>query len=238
MSSSEIYKACCYLKNMDSSALIKPLPSTELSDSHKIHVIAFDYGGVLFSNGKELGLDKLELDYGYDRNIVWQLLNSPESWELRRGNISDDAFWTWAQTQLPKGYDACLIRDTWYSMYILDENILNLLQRLKQQNYRIIAYTDNIPERVAYLENKYHFQHYFDAEVKSYDWHAVKTDITFAQALLKIAGCETDPATLVHIDDQILDVEHVKKLGGNVLIYRTGYINELITDLHNIGVQC
>ncbi|CAF4205360.1 unnamed protein product, partial [Adineta steineri] len=58
--------------------------------------------GVLFSNGKELGLDKFELDYGYDRNIVWQLLNSPESWELRRGNISDDAFWTWAQTQLPK----------------------------------------------------------------------------------------------------------------------------------------
>ncbi|CAF4437509.1 unnamed protein product [Adineta steineri] len=103
-------------------------------------------------------------------------------------------------------------------MDLLDENILNLLQRLKQQSYRIIAYTDNIPERVAYLENKYHFQHYFDAEVKT--------------------GCETDPATLVHIDDQILDVEHVTKLGGNVLIYRTGYINELITALHNTGVQC
>ena len=48
-------------------------------------------------------MKKLENVYGYDGDIVWKIMNSPESWDLRRGKMSSDDFWKWAQEQLPEG---------------------------------------------------------------------------------------------------------------------------------------
>ncbi|CAF0891316.1 unnamed protein product [Adineta steineri] len=226
---------------MSLTSHIKSHTNTEDSQQHKIRVIAFDYGkvsGVLFHDGKQRAVDKLKKEHGYDGDIIWKLMTSPESWDLRRGNICSNDFWKWAQEQLPKGYDSQLICDTWCNEYIMDKDILDLLRRLKGHNYRIISYTDGIPERVEYLENKYHFRHYFDAEVQSSDWQAVKTDEAFAQALLKTAECETDPDALLLIDDQEDEVQHVKKLGANVILYKTGFHNELVNALRNIGIQC
>ena len=62
--------------------------------------------------------------------------------------------------------------------------------------------------------------------------------MTFAQALLHTAGCEQNPDELLLIDDQIHETELVKKLGVNVLIYKTGFLDKLINDLHKIGIQC
>ena len=95
-----------------------------------IKTIVFDLGGVLFTEGKSIAVKNLARQYDYDREIVMQILTSPQSVALRKGLITDEDFWGWAQTQLPQRYDAQIIKRAWYDGYLLDKNIFDLIKRL------------------------------------------------------------------------------------------------------------
>ena len=88
-----------------------------------IKVVAVDLGGVLFSEGKSVALNKLAAARHYDRSVVGAILSSPQSILLRQGLMTDTEFWQWAERHLPSGYDSTLIKTEWYDGYILDEEI-------------------------------------------------------------------------------------------------------------------
>jgi len=200
-----------------------------------IKVIAFDYGGVTFVDGKRKATERLHRELGYDSDVVFQQMTSPESWDLRRGRIGYSEFLESAQNALPPGYNAKTICDYWCQAYELDEDIYNLIQRVRR-SYKVVSYTDGIPSRVRYLEEKYRFRWVFDAEVHSYNHDAVKTDRAFAEALLRTSGVE-NPAELLLIDDQENEVEHVKALGIRVLLYQTGQIDALKGSVRELGIK-
>ncbi|MGE5220255.1 MAG: hypothetical protein ACM3SP_24905, partial [Chloroflexota bacterium] len=87
-----------------------------------IKAVTVDLGGVLFSEGKSVVLSKLATQ-GYDRAVVGAILSSPQSILLRKGLMTDQEFWRWAEQQLPPGYDSTLIKTEWYDGYILDQEI-------------------------------------------------------------------------------------------------------------------
>jgi len=198
-----------------------------------MQVIAFDLGGVLFSEGVSVATEKLARDYGYDKDVVASLLRFPISKDLRKGLIGDEEFWSWMQKQLPAGYNTELIKQTWYDSYVLDADIFALVKELKSR-YRIWVFSGNIPSRIEYLDRKYGFRKWFDGEVYSFDCHFTKPDSRFVEAFIGRVGCP--PQETMYIDDDPISAAVVEKFGVKTAVYVRGAIRELKDDLRGLGV--
>lgn len=193
-----------------------------------IKVIAVDLGGVLFTEGKSILVKKLSDSYGYDPSLVLNVLKSFKSYELRKGLISDDEFWGWAKTQLPENYDVQLIKKEWYDSYMLDEDVCRLLEKLADK-YVLLVFSGNIKSRVEYLDKKYDFRKLFDIEVYSHEYNLCKPDKEFVEAM--IIASKVNPTEILYIDDKPEDSNVAKPYGINTIIYKTGNISKLISEL-------
>jgi HAD superfamily hydrolase (TIGR01509 family) len=200
-----------------------------------IKAVVVDLGGVLFAEGKSVAMERLAKLHGYDRRLVGDILSSSESIALRKGLLSDREFWKWARQQLPADYDITLIREEWYNGYILDQDILALITRLRGK-YRIIAFSGNIKSRVEFLEEKYHFRHLFDNEVYSFDHHLTKPDRRFVEIMLEKA--EAKPEEIVYLEDNKAYAQPAKDLGVQVVIYKRGKAEKLRRELRERGIAC
>lgn len=198
-----------------------------------IKAIAFDLGGVLFSSGSSVVVKKLSEKYGYDPKVVLDIIKSPESFDLRKGLISDKKFWSWAQEQLPDGYDAQLIKKKWDDSYLIDNDIKKLLERLRGK-YKLLAFSGNIKSRVEYLDKKYGFRKLFDIEVYSYDYHLRKGEREFVEAMVGASGVK--PGEIVYIDDQEKNANVSIPLGINFIIYSRGKIMQLLSELRKYQI--
>ena len=198
-----------------------------------IKAIAFDYGGVLFAEGKSFMLEKMQ-NYGYDKQKVLEILTSKESLDLRKGLMSDEDFWNWAKSQLPDDYDTEIVKKEWQDGYELDQDILDLVKELKGR-YKLIAFSGNVKSRVEYLDRKYDYRKYFDVEVYSYDYHTCKPDLEFVEIMIDKSGVK--PEEIAYIDDSEEFSAEAGPLGVNVIIYSRGAIEDLRKELRNLGVE-
>ena len=198
-----------------------------------IHAVVFDLGGVLFSEGKSVAIDRLCREYGYDKELLAKILSSPESVNLRKGLVSDERFWSWAQEQLPPGCDASLVKREWYDGYVLDEDILALIKRLKGK-YKLIAFSGNIRSRVDFMETQHKFRHLFDIEIYSFDYHLTKPDRRFVEIMIEKAG--SPPEEILYIDDNEAYARPAREMGVQVLIYRRGEAAKLQRELRERGL--
>lgn len=199
-----------------------------------IKAIIFDLGGVLFQDGKYIAIEKLFKEKKYDKDMVLNILKSPESNDLRTGIITDQEFWNFAQQQLPRGYDAITIKNYWYDGYILDQDIFNLVKKLYGK-YKLIVFSGNIKSRVEYLDKKYNFRKYFDLEVYSYDCHFVKPQKEFVDVLIEKS--QLNPREMVYVDDEEKVMKPAKELGMKTAVYKTGNIRDLENKLKSFGVN-
>jgi len=199
-----------------------------------IKTVVIDLGGVLFSEGKSVVLEKLAKVHGYDRKLIGAILSSPESISLRKGLMSDEDFWQWAQQQLPSNYDSRLIQQEWYESYILDQDVYELIASLRKK-YSIIAFSGNIKSRIDFLEAKYRFRHLFDIEVYSFDFHLTKPEREFVEIMIEKSGVR--PEEIVYIDDNDSYAKPARELGVNVIIYRRGESSRLQQELRRYGLM-
>ncbi len=199
-----------------------------------IKAVVFDLGGVLFAEGKSVIMEKLARERGYEREVLRKILSSPESIDLRKGLLSDEAFWGWAQRQLPEGYDALLIKKEWYNGYVLDEDILGLIKKLRGK-YKIIAFSGNIRSRVDFLEGKYGFRKLFDLEVYSFDCQLTKPQKRFAEVMIEKSGCR--PEEIIYIDDNEEYARPARELGVWVVLYERGKGWRLQKELQELGLE-
>ena len=202
-------------------------------DGPTISTIVFDLGGVLFTEGKSVALDVLSRDYGYDAEVVWDILTCKASRDMRKGLVSESAFWLWVGGWIPRDYDARVIRDEWYKGYALDREIFDLVKALKS-HYRIAVFSENIRDRVAYLEEKYRFREHFDVEVYSYDHHLGKRDPAFLEVLL--STLDERPIEILYIDNSWEVLEMAEQRGLNVIHYTTGQIRRVRAVMQLLGI--
>jgi len=198
-----------------------------------IKSIAFDLGGVLFSEGKSFLAERLRKETGYDSDLVINVLKSPKSIDLRKGLLTDEEFWNWTKEQLPEGYDSQLIKQMWYESYLPDKDIFELIKKLNGK-IRLIAFSGNIESRINYLDKKYDFRKFFDKEVYSFDFHLNKPEQKFVEEMIREAGVK--PNEIVYIDDTVKDTAPAKKLGIQVIIYTRGKIKQLEKELRKLEV--
>ena len=205
-----------------------------VGSGEKVKTVVFDLGGVLFTEGKSVALEVLVRDYGYDPTVIREVLTCPLSRDMRKGLISEKVFWSWVAGQIPQDYDAQLIRDEWYKGYALDPDVFKLVKSLKG-HYRLVAFSGNIPDRVAYLNEKYRFRELFDVEVYSYDHHAGKGDPQFLEILLTTLG--ERPGEILYIDDSRDALELAEHRGLNVVFYTTGQMENIEVAMRRLGIS-
>ncbi|KAF2076076.1 hypothetical protein CYY_002640 [Polysphondylium violaceum] len=210
--------------------------------------LAIDLGGVLFSAGKEYA-KKEWIEHGYDAELIHSLLTSPPSMDLRKGIIQDHEFWDiFFKSKVPESYDIDFIKQAFYRGYLLDDDIVALMRRLKGK-VRLVAFSGNIPSRIEYLDKQFQFRKLFDSEVYSFDCGATKPDIYFIEYLIKhIYPAETANVVLHHgtpltgeshqlfkslgkkilyLDDSVKDAAPSKEYDINTFIYARGHIDKL-----------
>eukprot|EP01111_Echinosteliopsis_oligospora_P015015 TRINITY_DN5805_c0_g1_i1.p1 TRINITY_DN5805_c0_g1~~TRINITY_DN5805_c0_g1_i1.p1 ORF type:complete len:205 (-),score=43.31 TRINITY_DN5805_c0_g1_i1:79-693(-) len=180
----------------------------------EIKAIALDLGGVLFSEGKSTA-SRSFTESGLDSAKILKVLSSPLSKDLRCGRIEDDEFWQYAQRELPD-YDASSIKKIWYDSYILDEDIKNIILKLKGK-FKFVAFSGNIRSRIIYLDSKYDFRKLFEVECYSYDQGSSKPSESFVKYMIEKSGCL--PSEIIYVDDHMKDAAPAIDLGVNVIIY-------------------
>lgn len=202
----------------------------------RIKTIVFDMGGVLFSDGGGKICGILEKEKGYDQEIIRSVFKSFEKKESLRGNITDQEFWQWVKKQLPENYDTDYIRKRYYESYALDNDVLELVKKLRQNGYKLFIFSGNMKTRVEYLENTYSYSQYFDKMIYSYELGATKPEPKFFEALIKSLDCESNEAVL--IDDKQDNLNVLKKeYGMDSALYKEGQIEDLENQLIELGIN-
>ena len=204
---------------------------------HDIKTIVFDLGGVYFTSGSTLAIEKIKEIYNIeDETLLREIFTdkpTTEGYLLRKGLITIDEF----EEQLFKKLginrkERKHTRYIWFGSYCVHFGIEELLQLLKK-NYRLVIFSGNVRERVEYLDKKCNFLRYFDDTVFSFDYQKNKNEIEFYKELIKHLKCKPSEALL--IDDEKKNILIARSLGMNGIHYY--YTEKLIEDLKKYDIS-
>ena len=195
-----------------------------------IKTIVFDLGGVYFTRGTHLAIEKIIDIYSIeDRHSVREFFRDSyekEGHKLRLGLINMDEF----EERFVSSFNIDIdnihhIRNIWFSSYVPYYKMEELVLQLK--NYKLIIFSGNIKERIEFLNKRYDFLKYFNTYLFSYDYQKNKNDIAFYEELLNHLNCE--PSEAIMIDDENKNIKMAKSLGLNAILYY--YTEQLVEEL-------
>ena len=134
----------------------------------KIKTIIFDLGGVYFTDGTKNAIDIISKKYNLDENMVADVFKGKIGTAYRENQISHSEFWKQAKEIL--GIDAPMeeLAEIWLSGYVPINGTVQIIKELIENEYEVLFLSDNVQERVDYLEERYHFMQYFKSGVFSH----------------------------------------------------------------------
>ncbi|MFX1314599.1 MAG: HAD-IA family hydrolase, partial [Promethearchaeota archaeon] len=181
-----------------------------------IKTIVFDLGGVYFTRGSHLAIEKIIDIYSIeDHHSVREFFRDSykkEGHMLRLGLINMDEF----EQRFVSNFDIKIddlhhIRNIWFGSYIPHYKMEEIVLQLKK--YRLVIFSGNIKERIEFLDKRYNFLKYFDVFLFSYEYQKNKNDIEFYKELLNHLNCE--PSEALIIDDEKKNIKLAESLGLN-----------------------
>jgi len=204
---------------------------------NQIKTIIFDLGGVYFTRGTSLAIEKIKEIYDIkDEKMLKEIFSDNLNSEgnlIRRGLITIDEFEEKLFLKLNiNRKEKNHTRYIWFGSYCPHYGIEELLQKLKN-NYRLIIFSGNVRERIEYLEKKCNFLKYFDDTVFSFDYKMNKNEPEFYQELIKHIQCGPSEALL--IDNEKKNLKIARSFGLNGLHYY--YTEKLIEDLKKYNIE-
>jgi len=183
--------------------------------------IVFDLDGVYFENGTETFIERLMTDYNLTyENISRVYLKSPEMREYKTGRITGDAFWAWAITEWRIKATKNEIVNLLINSYREKPETLDLVRKARERGIKTAVCTNNFPERLNGLENRFHFKTNFDAVVTSFEEGTLKPDPKIFEILAN--KLDLPPNSILMSDDKTSNVEALKQLGFVGVLY-TGF---------------
>lgn len=198
----------------------------------KIKAVLFDLGGVYFEDGTDKFLKILSGKTGKFYRDLYPIFREGKSLEYRKNEISGKDFFDWASKQVGAGLSGDELNEMWLSQYIEVPGIRKLIEGLKEKGVRTTVLSDNVPERISYLENKYHFLSLFDDVVLSYQVNLTKTSAEiFSLALSRL---NIKPEAAVFVDDREINLEIARKTGIKSILYTS--VENLQRDLDKMVV--
>jgi len=206
--------------------------------TNNIKTIVFDLGGVYFTPGSFLAIEKIKEIYDIENEkLLREIFSDKPNSEgnlLRRGLITIDEFEEKLFSKLAiNAKERKHTRYIWFGSYCIHYGIEELLEILKRNNYRLLIFSGNVRERIDYLEKKCGFLKYFDDTVFSFDYNMDKNNIEFYEELIKHLECE--PSEAILIDDEKKNIKIARTLGFNGIHYY--YTEKLIENLKKYEIN-
>ncbi|MGV9174090.1 MAG: HAD-IA family hydrolase [Promethearchaeia archaeon] len=202
-----------------------------------IKEIIFDLGGVFFTRGTYLAIEKIKDIYNIDSweklREIFEDRSKKEGNLLRKGLITMEEF----EQKFISHFDINIdnihhIQKIWFGEYVPHYGMKDLVKKLRK-DYRLLIFSGNIRERVAFLDKRYDFLRYFDETVFSYDYQLNKRNMKFYDVLLD--KLQYSPENAVLIDDEKRNVKMAKERGMNACLYY--YTEQLIEELSDFGIE-
>ena len=133
-----------------------------------IKTVIFDLGGVYFTDGTKGAIDIISKRWNLDPALVSDVFKGKIGTAYRENQISHEEFWRQAKETL--GIDAPMdeLALIWLNGYVPIEGTVDIIKELKEKEYEIIYLSDNVQERIDYLEERYQFLQYFNSGVFSH----------------------------------------------------------------------
>ncbi len=200
-----------------------------------IKAITFDLDGVYFLNGKENFIKNLSEKYGVGEDETRRVfLKSEEMNSLyKTGRWSDEQFWKWAISEWKIDGNWEKVVELLIEGYEVNEEVIGMINKLKNNNYRILACSNNFPARVDGLDKRFRFLSNFDTAVFSYETGVLKPEKGIFEELIKRSGCEANE--IVYSDDSEDKLSGAKELGINAFVYENfGQFGE---ELKKLGIE-
>ena len=176
-----------------------------------IKTVIFDLGGVYFTDGTKRAIDIISQRWNLDQSKVADVFKGKIGTAYRESQISHEEFWRQAKETL--GIDAPMeeLAKIWLNGYVPIDGTVEIIKELKEKGYEILYLSDNVQERIDYIEEKYHFLQYFKSGVFSHIAGVRKPNPKIYQLALEESS---NPAeNCVYIDDKPNLLEEADKLG-------------------------
>lgn len=192
-----------------------------------IKAIIFDLGGVYFTDGTKIAIDKLSRKYNVDKMKVENIMKVGDilkvgdtlGQEYRKGNLTANEFWNKVKRLLKIKASNKELNNIWVKGYSLIRGTLAIIKKLKKSGIDVYFLSDTVKERIAYLQNKYKFLENFDGGIFSYKLHTSKFE---GEGIFKLALKKTNenPRNVIYVDDKEMYVETAKKIGMNSIAFK------------------
>lgn len=197
-----------------------------------IKTLIFDLGGVYFTDGTGSTPGKFRQLFDIPDAKTHEVLNGPLGMWYRMGLLPEEAFWREAQAIFGTDLDFRRLRDVWLSGYVPIDGTVDLIENLKDNGYEILYLSDNVAERIAYLEDKYRFMQHFHSGVFSYAANMLKPDIGIYKLVLR--STKSSPSECVFIDDKEKFLVPARTLGMKAVLFQDPL--QIRDDLVSLGV--
>ena len=191
------------------------MDNKELKKDKIIKNIIFDIGNVILNFNVDDVLQKFTSDRNEQKFILDNIINSPE-WLgnalIDTGYITRENAIEIVKDRTNHVYDK-LITDFWYNynnFAKVDENVLNLIKKLKNNNYKIYLLSNINPYTYEFVEKSGLFE-LVDGYVLSYQEHKVKPFVSIFTTLLE--RYNLIPSESVFIDDNQNNITTGNSLG-------------------------
>lgn len=194
--------------------------------------IIFDLGGVYFTDGTSGAIKFISDKYLIDKAKVAEVFRGEIGSAYRECRLTHDEYWQKAKAALGlEGEDTSLLAEIWLGGYEPIDGTVNIIEQLKKAGHELIFLSDNVQERVDYLENKYHFLRHFNDGVFSHIAGVRKPNPRIYELALHKAA--NKPENCIFIDDKAELLEPAKKLGMGVIHFISP--EELLRELQSYG---
>jgi len=195
--------------------------------------VVMDLGGVYFTDGTHIAIEKICERYGIDKEKATFALDGELGSTYRTGAISRDDFWAKARKHMETDIPAEVLESMWNSCYAEDKRTSELVDRLTAAGYELIFLSDNFKSRVEYLQNKYDFEKKFKSGVFSHESGIRKPQ----KEIYELVMTKTDsrPQDCVFVDNKRQNLTPAKELGMNAILFMDA--DQLERDLKALGMD-
>lgn len=198
-----------------------------------IRTIIFDLGGVYFSDGTKRAINIFSSEFGLDKQEVTDQLVGKSGSDWRMGRLTAEQFWSQFKDRWQLAVSSEELTRIWFEGYELNHGTESVVLALRRAGYELIYLSDNVPERVKYLEQRYHFIEKFSGGVFSFEVGARKPNILIYEKALEKAS--SPPDQCVYIDDIESFLKPAAVLSMKTIHFRSS--EQLTEDLFRLGVN-
>ena len=182
-----------------------------------IRTVILDFGGVYFTDGTSKAIKEISTTYGVPEQSVADVLHGDLGTAYRIGGITADQFWSGAKVHWGIEAENSRLAPLWIQAYEPIQGTVEMVDRLNTAGYEMLFLSDNVQERIEYLEAKYRFRRRFKDGVFSHLSGTRKPDPKIYEMALEKSSHSAQECLFV--DDKPHFLEPARMLGMSVITF-------------------